>query len=94
MDRNNISQEYKWNLSDIYASWEDWEADLNRLEPLADKLVQLKGRLSESASVVEEAYRLAETIGRIMVKVGSYTHLYFDLDQRETEINSHSNDPN
>ncbi len=88
MDRNRIPQEYKWNLGDIYPGWDEWEVDLNRLEPLTEKLVALKGKLADGSAVVEEAYRLAETISKVMMMVGAFAHLHFDLDQRETEINA------
>ncbi len=88
LDRTLIPQEYKWNLTDIYTSWDEWELDLKRLEPLVENMMALKGKLLQSARNVEEAYRLSDLISKIMVKVGSYAHLHFDLDQRKTEINA------
>ncbi len=88
MDRNAIPQEYKWNLADIYSSWEDWESDLDRLEHLVEEMVRLKGNLSEGAPIIEQAYQLSDTIGRVMVKVGAFPHLHFDLDQRDAETNA------
>lgn len=88
MDRNMIPSEYKWSLSDIYSNWEDWEKDLNTIENLAGDLAALKGRLSEGFDVVEQAFRLSENLGLIIAKAGAFSHLHFDLDQRNNEINA------
>ncbi len=32
LDRDKIDDEFKWNLSDIYDSWDDWEDDMVKIE--------------------------------------------------------------
>jgi len=32
LNRDEIPDKYKWDLSDIYPDWEAWEEDLEKLE--------------------------------------------------------------
>ena len=34
MERSEIKQEYKWNLSDIYENYSDWEKDFEKVSEL------------------------------------------------------------
>jgi len=37
MVRNEIPNEYKWDLSDIYPNWETWEEEMSRLQKMMDE---------------------------------------------------------
>ena len=34
MKREEISQEYKWNLSDIYENYENWNKDFDKIKEI------------------------------------------------------------
>ena len=43
MERSEIKQEYKWNLSDIYENYSAWEKDFEKVSELKKKLAGFKG---------------------------------------------------
>lgn len=48
--RDEISDEYKWKLEDMYETDELWEAECEKASQLAEKISGLKGHLSDSAA--------------------------------------------
>ena len=51
-DRNLIEDKYKWNLKDIYLSWDEWDKDLKRFKELVKEIPKFKGQAKKKA----EAY--------------------------------------
>lgn len=86
--RSEIPDQLKWDTSHIYDSWEVWEADLASLDPLIVKLSGFKGRLAEGAETLLAGSQLAEQISKTMAKLGGYSHLNFDTDQRDNNVNA------
>ena len=50
--REEISEQYKWNLQDMFASDELWEEETQQVFELAKEIEQYQGRLSESAATL------------------------------------------
>ena len=44
--REEIPDRYKWDLSHVYDGWEEWEADMQKIQTLMDRMPTYKGRLS------------------------------------------------
>ena len=51
-DRNLIEDKYKWNLKDIYLSWDEWDKDLKGFKELVKEIPKFKGQAKKKA----EAY--------------------------------------
>ncbi|MDP8206051.1 MAG: oligoendopeptidase F [Candidatus Electryonea clarkiae] len=85
-NRDEIPDNYKWDLTDIYSDWDEWETGFAKLEPLMDKFASLKGTLSQGAEQVLKTYKLNDELGMLAYKVYRYPQLNFDLDQRNNEI--------
>ncbi|MBU2506870.1 MAG: oligoendopeptidase F [Bacteroidetes bacterium] len=49
-DRNTIDNRYKWNLSDLYSSVDDWHAAKVNIESRVNDISKHQGKLGESAS--------------------------------------------
>jgi len=88
-DRDGIASIYKWDPNHIYPSWEAWQKDLEQIPVLVGKVIALKGRLAEGSAVLAELYELSDTIGMTFSKLGCYSHLYFDSDQRDNQVNAY-----
>ena len=84
--RDDIAEEYKWNLEDIYPNWEAWESDFEYTRELMDDLVSLKGTLSNGPEALLKAQKLNDDIGRLSYKLYRYPHLSYDTDQRNNEL--------
>ncbi len=79
-NRDEIAQQYKWNLNDIYPNWEDWEKDLATLKELMSEIPKYHGKISENSNTFVEFINLDEKISRLLDKVYLYPYLQRDLD--------------
>ncbi|MBD3369560.1 oligoendopeptidase F [Candidatus Fermentibacteria bacterium] len=79
-ERSEVPAEDRWDLSDLYASQEDWERDLARLKEFPDRIVRWKGRLDESPETLGSAIRELLDQLRLADKVRTYASLRSDQD--------------
>jgi oligoendopeptidase F len=84
-NRAEISDAYKWDVSKIYPSWDEWEADLKVLEGYIASYAALKGTLAQGAESLVKAYEMEDEIGRLQYKLYCYTSLQRDVDTRNSE---------
>ncbi len=83
--RNEIPAESRWKLEDIYPSDEAWQADFDRLKPLAASIASYQGKLDESGVTLFECLSLRDELGIISGKVFAYARMRRD----ENTANSH-----
>lgn len=83
--RNEIPAESRWKLEDIYPSDEAWQADFDRLKPLAASIASYQGKLDESGATLFECLSLRDELGIISGKVFAYARMRRD----ENTANSH-----
>jgi oligoendopeptidase F len=86
--RAEIPDRFKWNLHDIFESWDAWQAAYAELERGIDKYAQLKGSLSQGTEQLLVAFRLSEQLGQLAYKVWYYPSLLYDTDQRDNTVNA------
>lgn len=79
--RKDIPAEYKWDLTQLYKTDEEWEADLKKIPSLVKNFSSFKGRLSESSSIFLEALKADEALDRQIEKVYHYASLNNEADQ-------------
>ena len=84
--RSEIPDEYKWDLTDIYADWDAWEADFTELKETMDEYAAFKGRLAEGSDVLLKAFKLGDKLGMLADGVYSYVSMSRDTDTRDNEI--------
>ena len=76
--RDEIPQEYKWNLEDMYASDELWEDETKKVSELAADIAGLDGKLSEDAGKLLEFFKKQDELiyymGRIVVYSNERSH--------------------
>ena len=84
--REDIPEKYKWNLSDIYADWDAWEADMVKIQALMDEYAAMKGTLAQGVDVIVKAYKMGDEMGMISYKIYRYPGLMNALDSRDNEI--------
>ena len=77
--RKDVPAELTWNLTPLYATPEEWEADFARLDEVAAPILALQGKLHSSA-VVAELFALETTLGRLLERLYTYAHLRHDED--------------
>ena len=73
--REEISQEYKWRLEDIYESNDLWEKDYEKVKQMADSLYPYKELMGSSAGKLLECLNLSTEMTRLFEKVYVYAHM-------------------
>ena len=87
-NRHEIADHFKWNLTDIFPSWEAWEAAFAKLEAGIERYAALKGALAQGPGPLLEAFRLSEELGQLAYRVWYFPSLRYDEDQRDNTINA------
>ena len=78
--REEISNEYKWDLEAIYKNKEEFDDELKKIEQEIDKIDKYKDILMESSSNLLECLELDTNISRRLSKAHTYANCYFDSD--------------
>ena len=58
--REEIPEEYTWNLADMYADDAAWSAEYEALKALPERIAAYAGRLGEGAQTLLEFFRLED----------------------------------
>lgn len=80
--RDQIEAKYKWNLNDIYPSWDAWNKDLVKLKDLMNEMPKYKGQLNKPETFIK-FMKLDEEISRLTERVYLYPHLLKDLNSKD-----------
>lgn len=78
--REEIPQEYTWNLKDIYESDEKWSEEFAALESAPAELEKYRGRLGESAGTLLSFMRLDDELSLRLEKLIGYASCKADQD--------------
>ncbi len=88
LNRDDIDDKYKWNLTDIYPSWEAWEADFKELETKMDAFAALKGTLKNGPDALLKAFTMDDELSMMAYKVYRYPQFTRDVDTRNQDASS------
>ncbi len=80
LDRKNIDPKYKWDLTKIYPTEDDFKADFEEVEALVKAFPAHEKTMCQSAKGLLAAINDDAKIGYILSKLYVYAHLYFDTD--------------
>lgn len=76
--REEISNEFKWHLSDIYAGQDKWESDFKKLKDDLSKVTEVQGEFLNSAQNLLNVLQLKDQIGRLLDKLFVYAKMHKD----------------
>lgn len=88
LNRDEIPDKYKWDLSDIYPDWESWEKDLEKIETMMDDYAAFKGTLGNGPEQLLKAFLLGDQLGMLAYKVYQYPGLTRATDTRDNEVSA------
>jgi oligoendopeptidase F len=80
--RAEISDNYKWNLTGIYASDEAWREAFNQIKPRLDEVEKFKGTITQSAENLLKVMQYNTEISKESAKLYIYAGMNSDLDTR------------
>jgi len=78
MQREEIHEMDKWDLSDLFASNKDWEGSISDIKRDTETLLSLKGNLLKDVSTFKKALGLYESLQRKMINLISYAKMRMD----------------
>lgn len=85
VDRSQIEEKYKWDLTKMYASDDAWQQELSALDALIEKLPAYAGKLTQSAQVLREYLDAQEVVERKMSTLYCYASLRRSEDTRDQQ---------
>ena len=74
MKREEIPQQYKWKMEDLYATNEAWEADFLKLQKGIEELSKFEGTLGQSAENLLKMHETLDNLNQIAEKVYVYAN--------------------
>ena len=80
MKRDQVPDEAKWSVEDIYPSPEDWEEDFARTATFAREIGKWSGRLGESPETLRKAIEELLSQHRLLEKLQTYANMKRDED--------------
>jgi len=78
--RDEIAEEYKWDLDSLYATDEQWEAAYEEAAELIEDLAAYEGRATDDAATLLGALETYEELMRNVSNVASYARMRRDED--------------
>jgi oligoendopeptidase F len=85
LERSEVAEPYRWDLTHFYVSLDDWEADLNACDQATEKVVAMRGKVSQSPAQLVEFLALQEEVSLKLERAYAYTMLVRDQDTRESD---------
>jgi oligoendopeptidase F len=87
-ERTEISEKYKWSLTDIFNSDEEWEEVFKAVSDKISGYQKFEGKLAESADNLLACFRFDEEINIKLDRLHLYAMLSKDSDMRVGKYNS------
>lgn len=79
-ERCEIEEQYKWDLSSIYSSSDDFENDYKKVKEEIKEIEKYKGNILNSANTLYEFLTTYFGLSRKLEKLYMYAHLNYDSD--------------
>ena len=87
LKRSEIDNKYKWNMTDFYPNWAEWDKELETLKSMMKEIPQYKGQIKDDSKKFVELIKLEEKMGRLLDKLYVYVYMLKDLDSKD-EVSS------
>jgi len=88
MDRNQVEEQYKWNLERIYSSKEEFQQEFKAIQERIQEFKNYEECMSKDANNFYNTLKDYYDISRILEKLYIYTHLLFDENTSNNENQS------
>ena len=80
MKREEIEEKYKWDLSRMYKTEEDFMQDFKEVKDELPNIEKYKGKFLETSDRIIEFMNLLEKVNRKLEKMYTYAHLAVDVE--------------
>ncbi|MFQ3308522.1 MAG: oligoendopeptidase F [Candidatus Nanohaloarchaea archaeon] len=90
-EREEIEQQYKWDLTEIFESEEEWREKRSQVEEELDEIEEYKGQLTNSAQTLLNGLKAKDNLMRDISNLAAYARMktHEDMsDQKAQELKS------
>lgn len=87
--RAEVPEALKWKLTDLYASDEQWEAQVAEIDRMSEAIAQYRGKLGESASTLTEFFQKQDTLLNKLSRVYVYANQSYHQDTADTHYQAY-----
>ncbi len=88
LERKDVESKYKWNLTDLYSSQDDWRKAKDEIEKRIEDIAKYKGSLSESADNLLYTLKTYFNVSKDFSMLYEYANDLKDEDLRKGENES------
>lgn len=78
--RNEVDQQYKWAIEDLYPSDEDWQKEYDSLINMLPQVSEYQGRLAKSGELLLKFLQLRDEVGKLLERVYVYANQKYHED--------------
>src|ERR1043166_2610423 len=86
--RDAIPARYKWDLTSICPTWDEWQAAYNQLDAAIAAFTSFQGTLAQGADRLLASFKAMDEMGALSYRIWYYASLHYDEDQRNNDINA------
>ena len=86
--RDAIPARYKWDLTSICPTWDEWQAAYNQLDAAITAFTSFQGTLAQGADRLLASFKAMDEMGALSYRIWYYASLHYDEDQRNNDINA------
>ena len=86
--RDAIPPRYKWDLTSICKSWDEWHTAYTKLDEAIAAFPAFQGTLARGPERLLAAFTAMDAMGALSYRVWYFAALHYDEDQRNNEINA------
>src|SRR5215471_7275324 len=86
--RDLIPGRYKWDLTAICKTWDEWLPNYKQLDTAIAAFTSFQGTLSKGADQLLAAFKAMDAMGELSYRVWYFASLAYDEDQRNNDINA------
>ncbi|MEA3558854.1 MAG: M3 family oligoendopeptidase, partial [Candidatus Thermoplasmatota archaeon] len=87
-NREDIDEEYRWDLSSMYRDTEQWDKEMTDIEKMVPEISKFKGKLTESNENIAECIRFEDELSIKLERIYTWSHLRHDEDLSDTTSRS------
>lgn len=90
--RSEISEQFKWNMEDVYANEELWRTDIEKVKNLLPDLSKRQGKILSSSENFKNTIELINTIELLVEKIYFYANQKYYEDLGNSKYQAFSNE--
>ena len=89
LKRKDVPQESQWNGKAIFASWDEWEAEMQALTADLPQIQTFNGQLAQGPTVMANWLELVTSLDRRLFRLMMYAHMPNMVDANDMVAKEH-----